>query len=198
MNPIRKHPAALAVILILSLLPLSSIPLQTAPVPADDAPAWVLVSDNVTATVYNAVISQCNDNPLVTASRFVIIPENIETDRILAMERTMMTEFGIQYGDIIMVEGTTRYDGLWQVQDTMNKRFAGQHKIDFLVPNHIRTGKWTSVKVYVQKPKKRFMQYKDKNSLSNFARLPAGFSSARLIEGERKARNQNNITPCSS
>ena len=153
MKPTHKLLAALAATLFLSLLSLSSLSPQPTDAPARSAPTWVLVSDKVTATVYNAVPSQCNDNPLVTASRFVIIPENIETDRILAMERTMMAEFGIQYGDIVMVEGTTRYDGEWQVQDTMNKRFAGQHKIDFLVPNHIRTGKWTSVKVYVRKPK---------------------------------------------
>ena len=31
----------------------------------------------------------------------------------------------------------------------MNKRFAGQHEIDILVPEHIRHGKWSDVKIYV-------------------------------------------------
>lgn len=111
-------------------------------------PEWTMVSESTTATVYNAVPAQCNDDPLHTASMYTIVPEHIEADRILAMERTMMAETGIAYGDTVLVVGAGRYDGLWQVQDTMNKRFAGQHKIDFLVPNHIRHGKWKNVKVY--------------------------------------------------
>ena len=119
-----------------------------------EAPIWELISDRATATVYNAVPSQCNEDCLHTASMYTIVPKHIERDRILAMERTMMAEFGIHYGDTVLVSGTGRYDGLWQVQDTMNKRFAGQHKIDFLVPRHIRHGKWEAVKIYKQtKPK---------------------------------------------
>lgn len=112
--------------------------------------SWTLLSDAVTATVYNAVPAQCNDDPLHTASMYTIVPERILEDRILAMERTMMAEYGIAYGDTVLVAGTGRYDGLWQVQDTMNKRFAGQKKIDFLVPNDIRHGKWKNVKVYAR------------------------------------------------
>lgn len=119
-----------------------------------EAPCWELISDRTTATVYNAVPSQCNEDCLHTASMYTIVPENIDKERILAMERTMMAEFDIHYGDTVLVSGTGRYDGLWQVQDTMNKRFAGQHKIDFLVPRHIRHGKWEAVKIYKQtKPK---------------------------------------------
>jgi hypothetical protein len=31
----------------------------------------------------------------------------------------------------------------------MNKRFAGMHKIDILVPRNIRSGKWNGVKISV-------------------------------------------------
>ena len=110
--------------------------------------SWQLLTDDVTATVYNAVPSQCNEDCLHTASMFTIVPERIEQDRILAMERTMMSEYGISYGDVVLIEGAGPYDGQWQVQDTMNKRFAGQHKIDLLVPEHIRHGKWHNVKVF--------------------------------------------------
>ena len=111
---------------------------------------WELISMTTTATVYNAVPSQCNDDCLHTASMYTIIPEKIEQDRILAMERTMMARCGISYGDLVLISGAGRYDGVWQVQDTMNKRFAGKDKIDFLVPRHIRHGKWKNVKVYKQ------------------------------------------------
>lgn len=110
--------------------------------------AWVLVSDRTTATVYNPVPEQCNADFVHTASMFTIDPKQVHKYHIVAMERTMMKAFGIKWGDEILVVGTGRWDGVWQVEDTMNKRFAGQHKIDFLVPNHIRHGKWENVKVY--------------------------------------------------
>ena len=119
------------------------------PVPAAETSlSWNLIADDVTATVYNAVPSQCNDDPVHTASMFRLDLDNVESHRIIAMERTMMAEYGISYGDTVLVAGTGRYDGLWQVQDTMNKRFAGKHKIDFLVPKHIRHGKWQNIRVY--------------------------------------------------
>lgn len=114
----------------------------------ENAESWVLVSETTVATVYNAVPGQCNSDYLHTASMYRISPETISTDRILAMERTMMAEFGIAYGDTVLIRRAGRFDGLWQVQDTMNKRFKGQRRIDFLVPNNIKTGRWSNVLVY--------------------------------------------------
>lgn len=62
------------------------------------------------------------------------------------MERTFMKELGVKYGDVVKIEGTGKYDGVWQIQDTMNKRFAGQHKIDILTTN--KYGKWDGVNIY--------------------------------------------------
>ena len=109
--------------------------------------AWLLISATTTATVYNAVPEQCNSQPCITASG-----RRIEGDvadlRILAMERTMMARHGIHYGDTILVQGTGVYDGEWVVEDTMHPRFAGQDKIDFLVPSEVRLGKWDNVEIY--------------------------------------------------
>jgi len=110
---------------------------------------WVLLADDVLATVYNAVPAQCNKDVQHTASMFKLNLNDVLSHRIIAMERTMMKEYGLKYGDVVRIEGTGKWDGEWQIQDTMNKRFAGQHKIDILVPNNIRTGKWDNVKIYV-------------------------------------------------
>lgn len=115
----------------------------------EEEPAWRLVADDVLATVYNAVPAQCNADVQHTASMYKLNLKNVLADRVIAMERTMMKEYGLKYGDIVKIEGTGTWDGLWQIQDTMNKRFAGQHKIDILVPSNIRNGKWDNVKVYV-------------------------------------------------
>lgn len=110
---------------------------------------WKLVSDDTIATVYNAVPSQCNSDVMHTASMFKLNLGNVLSQRVIAMERTFMKELGLKYGDVVYVEGTEKWDGPWQIQDTMSKRFAGMHKIDILVPRNIRAGKWSGVKISV-------------------------------------------------
>ncbi len=110
---------------------------------------WVLAASDVVTTVYNAVAGQCDDTPNYTASGFKLNLEDVESHRVIAMERTFMRELGLNYGDIVKIEGVGKYDGIWQIQDTMNKRFAGQHKIDLLVDKSVKLGKWTNVKLYV-------------------------------------------------
>ena len=110
---------------------------------------WKLVSDDTLATVYNAVPAQCNKDVVHTASMFKLNLGDVLSQRVIAMERTFMKELGLKYGDIVYVEGTEKWDGPWQIQDTMNKRFAGMHKIDILVPRNVRTGKWDGVKISV-------------------------------------------------
>ena len=109
---------------------------------------WVLADNRTVATVYNAVPEQCNADFGHTASMFRLNLNNVLSQRIIAMERTFMQSLGLKYGDVVYLEGVGKYDGVWQIQDTMNKRFAGQKKIDILVPNNIKTGLWKNVKIY--------------------------------------------------
>lgn len=115
---------------------------------------WKMIADDVVVTVYNAVPAQCNADVRHTASMFRLDLKNPESHKIIAMERTMMSEFGLKYGDIVKIEGTYNgvQDGIYQIQDTMNKRFAGQHKVDVLVPNNVKHGgtlKDAPAKIYV-------------------------------------------------
>lgn len=125
---------------------------------AEVAPAdqWELAADDVIVTVYNAVAGQCNNDPSHTASMFRLNMKDVASHKIMAMERTFMKELGLKYGDVVKLEGTYRglQDGVYQIQDTMNKRFAGKHKVDILVPNNIKfggTAKGTTAKIYTLK-----------------------------------------------
>lgn len=109
---------------------------------------WELLADDVIATVYNAEPKQCNADVTHTASMFRLNLKDVLSHRIIAMERTMMAEFGLKYGDVVKIEGTGKWDGEWQIQDTMNKRFAGMHKIDILIPKSEGLGSWENVKIY--------------------------------------------------
>lgn len=111
---------------------------------------WLLISATTTATVYNATPDQCGSHPTITASG-----RRIEGDvanlRILAMERTMMARHGIHYGDTVLVRGAGTYDGEWVVEDTMSPRWAGQDRVDFLVPDEVKLGRWDKVEIYKKK-----------------------------------------------
>ena len=134
---------AILVVLSFTLALESAIPkLRSAP------PRWEVLCDDATATVYHAVPAQCNADVIHTASMFTIDPETAGEYHIVAMERTMMAQYGIAYGDTIRVEGTDVMDGLWRVEDTMNRRYANQHHIDFLVDRTTTSGKWNNVRIY--------------------------------------------------
>lgn len=115
---------------------------------------WIECANDVEATVYNAVPSQCNKDFGYTASMFYLDLYDVEAHKIIAMERTFMKKLDLVYGDVVKIEGVGKYDGIYQIQDTMNKRFAGQHKIDILVNENVKLGKWNNVKLYKLKDKK--------------------------------------------
>lgn len=126
----------------------------------EDNSPWQLACGGAIATVYNAVAGQCNPDYGRTASMFRLNLKNPESHRIIAIERTMMDRYGLQMGDVVYLEGVGEYDGVWQVQDKMNKRFAGMDKIDLLVNGDTKTGKWNNVKIYTLKDKSLTSQYK--------------------------------------
>lgn len=132
---------------------------QEKPSVIEESP-WILVASNVEATVYNAEPKQCNADIAHTASMFRLNLKNVLSHRIIAMERTMMTKHGLKYGDVVKIEGTGKWDGVWQIQDTMNKRFAGKNKIDILLPKSKGLGKWNDVKVYKLSDKEDKANYK--------------------------------------
>ena len=109
---------------------------------------WKLLCNDTEVTVYHAKESQCNADVQHTASMFKLDLTNPESHKIVAMERTMMKEYGLRYGDLVKIEGTGQRDGVYQIQDTMNKRFKGKHKIDILINNDSSLGIWKNVKIY--------------------------------------------------
>ena len=121
---------------------------------------WRLAANDVHATVYNAEPSQCNADCGRTASMFRLNLNNVLSHRIIAMERTFMASLGLKYGDIVLLEGVGEYDGVWQIQDTMNKRFAGQKKIDLLVPKSDGLNQWKGVKLYILNNPEKAESYK--------------------------------------
>lgn len=98
----------------------------------------------VTATCYHPVKAQCNSRYWETASQAIIDTIHPEKHRWIAVSRDLLNR-GFSMGDTVLVEGTWIYDGKWIIQDKMNKCFTS--KIDFLVKEGMRLGKWNDVRI---------------------------------------------------
>tara|TARA_R110000803_G_scaffold51337_1_gene106198 strand:- start:10629 stop:11177 length:549 start_codon:yes stop_codon:yes gene_type:complete len=122
------------------------------------------------ATVYNMEASQCDSTPGICADG----TRASYSKRIVAVSRDQLERWGgaVSYGDKLRVTGAGKHDGIWNVHDTMNKRYGatapafdagvagvvkphalepvdvdGVAHIDFLTTD--RLGKWHGVKCEV-------------------------------------------------
>lgn len=109
-----------------------------------EVPIQPSVSLEVTATCYHPVKAQCNSRYWETATQAIIDTLHPEKHRWIAISRDLLNK-GFDMGDTVVVEGTWIYDGKWIIQDKMNKRWS--NKIDFLVKEGMRLGKWKGVKI---------------------------------------------------
>lgn len=97
----------------------------------------------VHATVYNAVVEQCNNDPEHTAFMFKLDLSNPYKHRIIAVSRDLLQEY--PGGTKVMVEGTGVYDGIFTVNDKMNKRYT--NRIDILINLDMQIGSWKDVTI---------------------------------------------------
>ncbi len=87
----------------------------------------------VTATAYQAVAGQTDDEPFVTADNSRIKPHYSSKTRWMALSNDLLARWGgkFGYGDKVRVKGISpKLDGVYTVHDTMNKRH--RHCIDIL------------------------------------------------------------------
>ena len=102
---------------------------------------------SVVATIYHAVPSQTDSTPLITASNRHINPDNPQGHRWIAVSRDL-EDLGYTFGTKVCVMNAGNMDGVWEIQDRMNKRFT--KRIDFLVNEEMRGGKWTNVTITIE------------------------------------------------
>ena len=88
---------------------------------------------DVTATIYQAVPSQTDSSPGITADGTRIHKQYAGKYRYIAVSPDLLKENGgpITMGDFVIIQNTDgHYDGVWQVKDKMPARWV--HRIDFL------------------------------------------------------------------
>ncbi len=104
----------------------------------------ILMCLYVTATIYHAVPAQTDSTPFITASNKTINKDNPAGHRWIAVSRDL-EKHGFTFGRKVRIENAGNMNGIWEIQDRMNKRFT--HRIDFLVNVDMKYGKWEDVKI---------------------------------------------------
>jgi len=102
----------------------------------------------VTATMYEPKRSQTDTTPHITADGTRINIRYAGKYRYVAVSRDLLDRWGgkIKYGDYIIIEGVDgKYDGVWQVRDTMHPRWT--NRIDLLCNPNTRPFKKDNVTI---------------------------------------------------
>ena len=86
----------------------------------------------VTVTMYEPVSYQTDSTPNILADGTRSREHKASEQRFIAVSRNLLTRHGgwLDYGDFVLLKGTNHKDGVYQVRDTMNKRFV--NRIDIL------------------------------------------------------------------
>jgi len=87
---------------------------------------------DVTVTMYHPVRSQTDSTPDILADGTRIRVHKASEYRFIAVSRNLLKQHGgfLEYGDFIILSGTGQKDGVYQVKDTMNKRWV--NRVDIL------------------------------------------------------------------
>ena len=103
----------------------------------------------VTATTYNPVIGQTNSDPTLTADMSRINLKKLKKGQIkwIAVSRDFLKRGDLKYGDKVEIVCEQRPDlnGVYEIHDTMNKRF--KNKIDILQDISEKGGLFRNVKL---------------------------------------------------
>jgi 3D (Asp-Asp-Asp) domain-containing protein len=87
---------------------------------------------DVTVTMYQPVRYQTDSTPNILADGTRIKTEEASNYKFIAVSRNLLKRWGgwLNYGDFVLLKGTDHKDGVYQVRDTMNKRWV--NRIDIL------------------------------------------------------------------
>ncbi len=113
-----------------------------------DYSAWGTLEFNVTVTMYNPVAGQTDDTPNQTADGTIIDPKRASEYRYIALSRDLIARWGgpFEYGDYVIIKGTTGYDGIYQVRDTMASKFI--NRVDILRTSGSKHFRFENITLY--------------------------------------------------
>jgi 3D (Asp-Asp-Asp) domain-containing protein len=87
------------------------------------------IYEYVTVTTYTASTNETDSTPLITASGFKLDSLNPAKHRIIAVSRDLKNKW--KFGTRVKILNAGIYNGIYHIQDVMNKRF--KNRIDILI-----------------------------------------------------------------
>ena len=107
------------------------------------------VGIEVDVTMYHPVSRQTDSTPNILADGTHIRVSRASEYKFIAVSRNLLRRFGgfLDYGDFVLLKGTKGHkDGVYQVRDTMNKRFV--NRIDVLESPGKAPYKYANAEIY--------------------------------------------------
>jgi len=103
---------------------------------------------DVTVTMYQPVRLQTDSTPNILADGTRIRTEDASNYKFIAVSRNLLERWGgwLNYGDFVLLKGTDHKDGVYQVRDTMNKRWV--NRIDILESVSVKPYKFEKAKIH--------------------------------------------------
>ena len=102
---------------------------------------------DVVVTMYHPIKGQTDSTPDILADGTKITIHKASEYRYVAVSRNLLKRWGgwLDYGDFIVLKGTDGKDGVYQVKDTMNKRFV--NRIDILESPGVKQYRFDNAKI---------------------------------------------------
>jgi len=102
----------------------------------------------VIVTMYQPVRGQTDSTPNILADGTRIKTELASNYKFIAVSRNLLIRHGgwLDYGDFVLLKGTDGKDGVYQVRDTMNKRWV--NRIDILENVGVKPYKFTEATLH--------------------------------------------------
>ena len=102
---------------------------------------------NVTVTMYQPVERQTDSTPNILADGTRIKTKQASNYKFIAVSRNLLKRWGgwLDYGDFILLKGTDKKDGVYQVRDTMNPRYVNW--VDILESPGVRPYKFSGAQI---------------------------------------------------
>jgi 3D (Asp-Asp-Asp) domain-containing protein len=97
----------------------------------------------VTVTTYTASVRETDSTPLITASGFKLDSLNPAKHKIIAVSRDLKKEW--KFGTRVKILNAGIYNGIYHIQDVMNKRF--KNRIDILINSDGKHTKLENIKI---------------------------------------------------
>ena len=101
----------------------------------------------VTVTMYQPLRYQTDSTPNILADGTRIRTQEASNYKFIAVSRNLLKRFGgwLDYGDFVLLWDTDGKDGVYQVRDTMNKRWV--NRVDILESPGVKPYKFEEAKI---------------------------------------------------